>query len=54
MAVEAERLGITIAIENSHSTEHIDYVLENIPSSNLGFCYDSRHDFLYSKEPYEI
>jgi sugar phosphate isomerase/epimerase len=50
----AETCGVTIAIENTKSTKHIDFVLENIASRNIGLCYDSGHDFLYSDNPYSI
>lgn len=50
----AENLGVTIAIENIRFPEFITYTLENISEKNLGFCYDSGHDFLYSPEPYQL
>lgn len=46
-----ENNGVTIAIENTRSTPHIDWLLERIPSTRLGLCYDSSHDWLYSAEP---
>ena len=54
LAEKAQRLGVTVAIENSRNETHIDYLLNNISSPVLGFCYDSGHDFLYSPKPYEI
>jgi sugar phosphate isomerase/epimerase len=42
----AERLGVTVAIENLRSTaemEHIAAVLGQIDSPCLGFCFDSGH-----------
>lgn len=43
--------GVKIAIENTQKEEFVDYVLENLQSPFLGLCYDSSHDFLYSREP---
>jgi sugar phosphate isomerase/epimerase len=43
---QAENLGITVAIENTRRPDYIDAVFSNIQSNNLGFCYDSSHDFL--------
>lgn len=54
LAEQAQQYGITLAIENSCNSEHIDYLLDNINLTSLGLCYDSGHDFLYSKVPYEI
>ncbi len=42
----AGRLGVRIAIENTASNEHIDYILGKIDSPHLGLCYDTSHDFL--------
>lgn len=50
----AENLGVTIAIENIRFPAFVTYTLENISEKNLGFCYDSGHDFLYSPEPYQL
>jgi len=43
---KAETLGVTIAIENTESPEYLEYIFSDIQSPNLGFCYDSSHDFL--------
>jgi sugar phosphate isomerase/epimerase len=50
----ANMRGVIIAIENSRNPGHIDFLLENISSPSLGFCYDSGHDFLYSDTPYDL
>lgn len=50
----AEDGGVRIAVENTRHTGYADYVLERIESSNLGFCYDSSHDFLYGEHPGEV
>jgi sugar phosphate isomerase/epimerase len=46
LVVQAEGLGITMAIENTRRPEYVDVIFSNIHSHNLGFCYDSSHDFL--------
>jgi sugar phosphate isomerase/epimerase len=52
LAEFAIQKGVTIAIENTRSSKHVDYVLEK--NNKLEFCYDSGHDFIYSKRPYEL
>lgn len=46
----AEDLGVGIAIENTGSVDYIDFVLRELVSDHLVFCYDSSHDFLYSND----
>ena len=46
----AEDLGVKIALENTGSVDYIDFVLRELVSDYLVFCYDSSHDFLYSTE----
>ncbi len=43
---QAEKEGITIAVENLgyFDSKYLGYILSNIHSPNLGFCYDSSHD----------
>lgn len=43
---EAEEFDVTIAIENTRSQDNINFLLSEIPSKNLGLCYDSSHDWL--------
>lgn len=43
---QAENLGVTIAVENTKRPAYLEYIFSNIQSPNLGFCYDSSHDFL--------
>lgn len=50
----AERGGVRIAIENTRHSAYVDFLLENLESPALGFCYDSSHDFLYSAKPGSI
>jgi len=45
----AERIGVNIALENLRKPPYLAYVLENIFSPRLGFCYDSGHHLLYAK-----
>lgn len=45
---EATRLGIRLALENVERPDYLEYVFCSICSENLGFCYDSGHDFLVS------
>ena len=42
----AEEFGVVLAIENTRSLDHLDFLLSNIESPSLGFCYDSSHDFI--------
>jgi sugar phosphate isomerase/epimerase len=51
LAKYAEDSGVRIAVENTQKPDFLDYVLSNISSPFLGFCYDSSHDFLYSAKP---
>lgn len=44
-AVEAaEKFGVVLALENSVYAQHVHYLLNNISSPSLGFCYDSGHE----------
>lgn len=54
LAKRAEELGVRLAVENTRQPSHIDYILENLDSPALGFCYDSSHDFLHCEKPGEI
>ena len=40
----AEKYGVVLALENSVYAQHVHYLLSNIKSSSLGFCYDSGHE----------
>lgn len=50
----AESKGIEIAIENTRHPCYVDYLLQEIPSPLLTFCYDCSHDWLYSGEPFAL
>lgn len=39
----AERYNINLAFENMRDPKHIKYVVENIKSDKIKFCYDSGH-----------
>jgi sugar phosphate isomerase/epimerase len=46
----AERCGVKIAIENTDglNIKHFFYILDNLKSPGLGFCYDCGHHYLYT------
>lgn len=44
IAEAAEKYNVKIAFENSVSAQHLQFVLDNIKSDNIGFCYDSGHE----------
>ncbi|MCK4541335.1 MAG: sugar phosphate isomerase/epimerase, partial [Spirochaetales bacterium] len=46
-----QKRGVSIALENTRYPDYIDFLLGNIDSPYVGLCYDSSHDFLYSKQP---
>jgi len=50
----AKDRNIILAVENTRCPEHIDLVFSEFDSPNFGLCYDSSHDFLWSKTPLEI
>ncbi|MDQ7094897.1 sugar phosphate isomerase/epimerase family protein [Desulfosporosinus sp. PR] len=50
----AEELGVTIAIENTRRSDNLPYLLSAIPSSRLGYCYDSSHYFLSNKQDFDL
>jgi len=50
----AEESGVRLAVENTRQPDHIDYILGQLDSPYLGFCYDSSHDFLHCRKPGDI
>lgn len=46
----AEKQNVKIAFENSVSAKHLQFVLDNIKSDNIGFCYDSGHENAFTPE----
>ncbi len=51
---EAENINIKIAIENTRMFNYVDFILKEIESPNIGFCYDSSHDFIKGESSGEI
>jgi sugar phosphate isomerase/epimerase len=47
----AESAKVILAAENTWRSDHIDFILEQLDSDYLRFCYDCGHDFLLSKKP---
>lgn len=43
---EAENIDIRVAVENTQMFQYTEFILKEIGSSNVGFCYDSSHDFV--------
>lgn len=39
----AEELGVVVAVENTRRRDYVDFVLREVKSAHLGFCYDSSH-----------
>ncbi len=45
---------VVIGIENVRQNAALELALTEIDSPNLGFCYDSSHDFLHAAQPTDI
>jgi sugar phosphate isomerase/epimerase len=50
----AESAKVILAVENTWKSDYVDFVLEQLDSDYLRFCYDSGHDFIWSNRPIEI
>ncbi len=50
----AEDRQIKLAVENVILPQHLDFLLCEIDSPALGFCYDCSHDFVYGEKPLEV
>jgi len=50
----AESAKVILAVENTRKSDYVDFVLEQLDSDYLQFCYDSGHDFIWSNRPIEI
>ena len=50
----AEDRQIKLAVENVILPEHLDFLLTEIDSPGLGFCYDCSHDYVYGEQPLEV
>ena len=49
-AEAAEKYNVKLALENSVFPEHVHYLLENIKSDHVGFCYDSGHENYFTPQ----
>ena len=47
-AEAAEKYGVYLALENSVYPEYVRYLLDNINSKHVGFCWDSGHENAFS------
>jgi sugar phosphate isomerase/epimerase len=54
LVAAAEEAGVTLAIENTHSAAHLDFLFAAIPSPALSLCYDVAHDRLHSETPWAL
>jgi sugar phosphate isomerase/epimerase len=45
MTEKAEQLGVNVALENLRNLTNVEYVLEQVDSKRIGFCYDSGHHY---------
>jgi sugar phosphate isomerase/epimerase len=50
----ARALKIKVCLENTRSAPLLEHVLNNAGLDNVFLCYDSSHDFLYSKKKYAL
>ena len=48
-AEEAEKYGVKLALENSVYPEYVRFLLDNLKSHAVGFCYDSGHENAFTK-----
>ncbi|WP_234123926.1 sugar phosphate isomerase/epimerase family protein [Clostridium hydrogenum] len=49
IAEKAEQLGIKVALENLRNFANLSYVLEQVDSMSIGFCYDCCHHNNYNQ-----
>lgn len=47
---KAERLGVNVALENLWNVTNLSYVLEQVDSLRVGFCYDCCHHNNYNSD----
>lgn len=45
IAEKAEKLGVNVAMENLWNLSNLSYVLEQVDSNRIGFCYDCAHHY---------
>lgn len=51
---QANRLGVALAVENTIEDARFERLLEEGISQGLKWCYDSSHDWVYSRKPTAI
>ncbi len=47
IAEKAEKIGVNIALENLRNFTNLSYILEQVASTRIGFCYDCCHHYHY-------
>lgn len=47
IAEKAEQLGVNVALENLRNFTNLSYILEQVDSPRIGFCYDYCHHYRY-------
>ena len=50
----AEKIGMTIALENTVWPNVLEYIFDNIQSDNLKICYDSGHDYTFFRNTFDF
>jgi L-ribulose-5-phosphate 3-epimerase len=45
IAEKAEQLGVNVALENLRNFNNLSYMLEQVDSQRIGFCYDCCHHY---------
>jgi len=45
---KAEQLDVNVALENIRNLTNLTYVLEQVDSARVGFCYDCAHHYRYN------
>jgi len=45
IADKAEKLGVNVALENLRNFSNLSYVLDQVDSHRIGFCYDCGHHY---------
>ena len=47
MAEKAEQLGVNVALENLKNFNNLSFMLQQVDSQRIGFCYDCCHHYNY-------
>lgn len=47
IAEKAEQFGVNVALENLQNFTNLSYILEQVDSLRIGFCYDCCHHYHY-------